>query len=283
MFALRVDVDCRYGLVHGVPNILELLRKNDLKASFYVVMGGETGLLELLASRRSGKTNEPLRGVKLPPLEIARILLFPKNFAEENVELLRRVRGEGHSLGVHAWKHREWTRALDLIDVRDRMRRCTEKYRELFGRKPEGFVAPGFKTNEKVLKALDDFGFRFAGDLDGDYAFHPAFRGKKFRHVQIPVTLKAASTAPLMEDYSLRGFSDEKVAAKTISDIKLKTENSKLATMYVHDLFEGAYKPRVLGEVLKYVARNEECATIEELGRKAGRLREVKEEEFFAP
>ena len=279
-FALRVDIDSRYGLLHGVPNIQDILRRLDLKASFYVVMGGETGIFELLRTRRSGKTNEPFKGVKLPAAEIARMLLLPRNFAEENVELLRSIKAQGHFLGVHGWKHREWTRALDLIDVRDRLGKCVEKYKELFGEAPTGFVGPGFKTDARVLQALDDFGFKYAGDLAGEEAFHPEYKGKRFNHVQVPITLRAANTSPLIEEFSLAGMSDDAVAKETIRHINLQSEKG-MASFYCHDIFEGTYKPKVLEEVLRYAKENLECTTMEEIGRKAQKSREVADSEFF--
>ena len=37
--ALRVDVDTRRGLSDGVPRLLELFRRLDVTASFFVTMG----------------------------------------------------------------------------------------------------------------------------------------------------------------------------------------------------------------------------------------------------
>lgn len=265
MFGFRIDIDSRYGLLHGVPRLLEVLRRQDIAASFFIPMGGESSVAELLRYR--GGERGAMGGVKLPKAELARMVLFPKNFAEENVELLRQILSEGHTLGVHGWKHRAWTRALERIDVGKHVLLATEKYEELFGKKPLSFAAPAFKSSRKVLDALEGNGYRVAGDLDGNDAFFPIVDGRKYSCCQVPVTLKQENTDPLIESFSLQGASDDAVAQKICGLVDGKEMQGSLATLYCHDFFEGVHKPHVVESVLAHVKKEGYAHnTMEEIG-----------------
>ncbi len=266
-FAFRVDIDSRYGLRYGVPNLLDMLRKTDIPAAFVVVMGGESGVVDLLRFR--GGKSGLAGGSSIPKSDMARMLLRPKNFAEENAELLERVMSEGHTLGVHAWKHRPWTRALEHIDVKKHMKMATDEYVHLFGKKPHHFVSPGFFVNGTVLEGLDELGYRFASDLPGERPFRPVWKGRKFRHVQVPITLKARDTSPLFEYYCRQGVPDELVADKVLGQVVERERKGKWSTVYAHDVFEGTFKPHVVERFLRGIKKEGiEVTTFEKLARK---------------
>ena len=66
-FCFRVDIDSAYGMRKGIPNILDLLRKLDMPASFFVVNGGETGLVNLLSGGKNvghGAPGHPWRSAQ---------------------------------------------------------------------------------------------------------------------------------------------------------------------------------------------------------------------------
>lgn len=257
-FALRIDIDTRKGLREGVPKLLDVLRRQGVQAAFYVVLGGESGMGELLSHRKafgagagkSGAWNSPL-----PLHERIRSALVPRNFAEENVEILHRIRDEGHSLGAHGFKHRRWTRSLESLDVREEFRLMDGEFRKLFGEPFTSFCAPGFRTDARVLSALDEFRVPFASDLEGARPFHPMMGGRKFSHVQVPITLKAPSTAPLIEHFSRSGLSDSLVVLRVLDSISETNSRGEISTMYLHDFFEGVYKPQVVEQILIGVRR----------------------------
>ncbi len=268
MFALRVDIDSRYGLIHGVPNILAILKDCGIKASFAVVMGGESGLADLLKYR--GGERGLMGGSKIPLTDRMRMAILPVNFAEEQKQVLEIIMKEGHSLGVHGWRHRPWTRALDSIDAMQHVKLATDKYRQLFGKQPAHFVSPGFKVSLKVLEALDENGYEFASDLPGEKPFIPQTEGKKFKCVQVPVTLKAEDTSPLTEYYAFQGIADDEIARKIADEVIQMENDGKLSTMYVHDVFEGSLHPALLRKVLEAVCDSGvELTTFEKLAEQA--------------
>ncbi len=274
MFALRVDIDSRYGLLHGVPNLLDALRKHDARASFYIPMGGESTPMELLQYR--GGQRGAMGGVKLPKAELLRMTLLPRNFAQENAAMLSDLMAQDHTLGVHGYKHRAWTRALDRIDVQRHVLLATAKYTELFGRRPASFASPAFNANESVLKALDSNGYAVASDLDGRAAFRPVVNGTAYGCVQVPITLKMPNTDPLIEAFSLQGLSDDAVAERVCGMIDGIEAEGGLATLYCHDFFEGVHKPHIISAILAHVKKQGyEESTLEAIGRETTAKRNV--------
>lgn len=254
MFCLRVDIDSRYGLKNGVPNILDALRASDITASFYIPMAGESSVLDLIKYR--GGARGAMGGVRLPKTEVLRMALFPKNFAAEGSGWLKdNVLAQGHELGCHAWKHRAWTRALSEINAGEHVANATRDYKTLFGAAPASFAAPAFNTNQAALEAIDANGYLAAGDLPGNKPFHPRLDGKTYRHVQVPVNLKAATTDPLIESYCATGLGDDAVVKRICDDIDAAEMKHDYAVMYCHDFFEGSVKPAILAAVLSHVKK----------------------------
>ncbi len=226
LLSLRIDIDSRKGLVEGVPKILDILKKNKQKASFYIPMGGESNIIELLKYRGGGYG----KGIAKHSLfEKLRMVLFPHNFAKVNKDILKRIIDEGHELGVHGWKHRPWTRGLDKIDINNHLKKSVKMYKNLFGASPNSFAAPGFNTNKDYLKALDNNGFKIASDLDGKEPFHP----KNCSHVQVPITIRNGIN-PLIESLMIDNINDSQALEILTKEIKDKD----LATIYIHAEYE---------------------------------------------
>jgi len=56
-FTLRIDLESDKGIKEGVPRLLDLLKKYNIKASFYISMGGESNIFEILKYRNNLKTS----------------------------------------------------------------------------------------------------------------------------------------------------------------------------------------------------------------------------------
>jgi peptidoglycan/xylan/chitin deacetylase (PgdA/CDA1 family) len=250
----------------GVPVLQDILRRCDINASFFIPTGGESSIFEL--AKFSGGGKAMAAGVSLPKHELARMVAFPKNYFLENIQALKDMQAHGHTVGVHGFKHRAWTRGLDRIDVLEQVSLATQQYMKSMGRPPVSFAAPGFMANSSVLTALDSCGYRAAGDLDYPEAFYPVVNGVSFKCAQVPVTLKAPTTQPLFEYYCQKGLSDSQVVKQICSDIDRLAGSEKLATLYCHDYFEGTLKPLLVDEVLSHVKKQGyQTATIEEIAR----------------
>ena len=243
VFSLRIDLESDKGIREGVPKILALLKEFDVKASFYVTMGGESNILELLKYRKKlpGKRKVSVfsRG------EILRMILFPKDFVTENKKILQRILAEGHELGIHGWKHREWTRGLEQLNVRKAIRKAIKKYIKLFGKKPQSFCAPAFRMNQEVVNTLSSGGIEVISDFEGDSP------KKVDGLINVPITLRGEGNTPIIEYYVGEGYSDKEIFEKIVVGIK----KSDYASMYIHGLFECREKIGLLKELFKWLKK----------------------------
>lgn len=245
-FTLRVDLESEKGIKLGLPKLLDLLKKYEIKASFYLTMGGESNLTEIIKYRNKLKSSGE-RSIKIWSInDKIRMALFPKDFVKDNILVLRRILEEGHELGIHGWKHREWTRGLDKINIKDRIMKAKNKYHDLFGANPISFCSPGFNTNEKVLKVLDDAGINFISDFQD--------KGVKeyFKIKNVPMTILGENRTPIIEFLVGKGKNDQEIL-KIIKEMMGKEE---ICSFYIHDLYEARFKIPLLEEIFKYVKEN---------------------------
>jgi undecaprenyl phosphate-alpha-L-ara4FN deformylase len=246
IFTLRVDLESDKGIKLGLPKLLDLLKEYNLKASFYLVMGGESNIFELLRYRAPLKSSME-RTINLwSTKEKLRMVLIPKDFVKENIEVLKRIIKEGHELGLHGWKHREWTRGLDSIDINKKVLNAKTKYENIFRREPISFASPGFNTNEKVLKILNKEEIKFISD----------FEGKKVKNYgkikNIPITINGERKTPIIEFLVGEKKNDEEI----FNEIIKRTKKEQIFSFYIHDLFEARFKLRLLEKIFQYVKKS---------------------------
>lgn len=245
-FTLRVDLESDKGIKKGLPKLLNLLRKYDVKASFYLVMGGESNILEIIKYR--GKmTHSNERKIKIWSfVDKIRMVLLPKDFVKPNLKILQRILEEGHELGIHGWKHRAWTRGLERINTESHILKAKKKYYNLFGKQPISFAAPGFNTNKKVLDVLEKNGIKFISDFEGEKS---AYYGKI---KNVPITILGKDKMPVIEYLTSLGKKDDEI----LKIIKEEIKERKIASFYIHGLFEARFKLNLLEDVFKFVKKN---------------------------
>jgi len=244
-FTLRVDLESDKGIQFGVPKLLNLLKKYNLKASFYIPMGGESNIFELLSNRIKIKSAGE-RNIKIFSLfEKLRMVFFPKDFVKSNLIILKKILEEGHELGIHGWKHREWTRGLEKIDVEKRILMAKIKYIKLFNKKPISFASPGFNINNKVIKSLEKLNFLFISD----------FQGKNITKIEnltnFPITITGENKTPIIEYLVGKRKKDVEI----LEYIQKESKKQEIFSFYIHGLFEARFKLNLLEEIFKFVKK----------------------------
>ena len=169
ILGLKIDVDTYQGMRRGVPRLLNMLRENDLRATFYLSIGPDASgraILQMLKNpsflKKMVRTRAAslygfrtaLYGTLLPSPKIA--LSFP--------ELVRRILAEGHEAQFHAWDHRRWQDELAVRPegwVRDWFRRGIDGFQSLTGKRPTSFGAPAWLIDDRVLSIVRDFRFDY--------------------------------------------------------------------------------------------------------------------------
>ncbi len=242
-FTLRIDLESDKGIREGVPRILDLLKKHKVKASFYISMGGESNLFEILKYRNKLKSSGE-RKIRIWKFkDKLRMILFPKDFVKDNKEILKRIIDEGHELGVHAWKHREWTRGLEKINIKNTIEKSIKKYKKIFNKNPISFASPGFNVNNEILEFLEKNNIKFISDLPGE---NPKIYGKI---KNIPMTILGKNKTPIIEYLVSNRKKDEDI----LEIIKNDIEKKDLASFYIHGMFEARFKIKLLNEILRFI------------------------------
>jgi undecaprenyl phosphate-alpha-L-ara4FN deformylase len=216
--ALKIDVDTHQGLEQGVPRLASMLEREGVAASFYITMGPDnSGRAILRVFRNRGflskmfrtkavsmyGTRTILSGTLLPSRPIA--LSFP--------EVIRDLRARGFELGVHGYDHVRWQDHLDQIGedgVRKELGDAFEVYRAILGEASRSFAAPGWRTNNAALVALDAMGLDYRSDTRGVAPYRCVVEGRVLATPEIPTTLptldEVMGRPDLPDDGAVRQF-----------------------------------------------------------------------------
>lgn len=193
---LRIDVDTFRGTAKGVPMLCEILRKHDVRGTFYFSVGPDNMgrhlwrllkpafLIKMLRTNAAGLYGPEivLMGTAWPGLRIGKFLAKPIRAAAE----------AGHEIGFHAWDHHRAQAKIDRMsraELFEELSRGITELERITGKKPLTSATPGWRTNEALLLEKLKFGFEYNSDCRGEHPFYPVVGGKKLGQLQIPVTL----------------------------------------------------------------------------------------------
>jgi len=281
-FAFRLDVDSLICLEQGIPNLLRLGERHGVRFTFFVNMGRSFSwrhtIADVLRRRRkeehlTGPANAP-KPYKLPATRklgrggTFRTVLFNPRLGRRYRPALDLLHREGHELGLHggsdhpAWQYR--LEALGADGLERLFRPAFEEFRDRYGH-PRGFASPGFRYNEAVLDLLDNEGFEYASDMDGEVPFRPERRngGSLHSHFQVPVNVIGERRVPVIEQGLARGHSDARIARDAVDRIRAR----RFAHMYGHPYVEGVHTGP-LAAILSEVAGDYDVVTVGEYLRR---------------
>ena len=166
---LKIDVDTYIGMKRGVPRLLSILSRFGIQATFYLSMGPDASgraILQLVKKprflKKMLKTNAgglygmktALYGTLLPSPMIA--LSFP--------DLVEQIISAGHEVEFHAWDHRRWQDELYKRSnewIEDWFDKGISAYRKMVRQEPSSFGAPAWLIDDRVLKILGKYNFRY--------------------------------------------------------------------------------------------------------------------------
>ncbi len=240
---LRVDVCTYRGLRHGVPGVLEVLKRTGARATFFVTFGPDASGLALfkmldpsfarnVLRANPGKTygwQTAFYGTLLPAPRVGSGL----------PHLVRRIRDEGHEVGMHGWDHRRWQDSLPRIRG-ERLRReftlMIRAYERAVGSSPVSFSAPAWRVSKDLLRLEEEAGLAFAADARGPRPFLARFEGQDFRVPQLPISL------PTLDESLLRGttegFVEETLALAERQDYACFAAHAETEGLFYRDAFE---------------------------------------------
>lgn len=194
--ALKIDVDTLRGTLEGVPTLLRLLDRHQLRATFLFSLGPDhTGRALkrvfrpgfLAKVQRTSVTSHYglktlLYGTLLPGPDIGKRAAAP----------MRDAHRAGHETGVHTWDHILWQDSVARKDAdwtRRQLQLAIDRYGEIFGTPPRVHGAAGWQMNDAAYALEQELGITLASDGRGAHPFLPVVQGRPLTVPQLPTTL----------------------------------------------------------------------------------------------
>jgi undecaprenyl phosphate-alpha-L-ara4FN deformylase len=266
---LRVDVDTLRGTRIGVPNLIELLARSKIQASFFFSIGPDNMGRHLWRLMRPAFLVKMLRtrAASLYGWDILiRGTLWPGPvIGKRSPGPIRLAADQGHEVGLHAWDHHRWQTQVEKMNQQsliDQVQRGFDLLGYILNRHPDCFAAPAWRTAPEVLQTLEQFPFRYHSDCRGHSLFRPMVEGRRLNHVQVPTTLPTYDeiigikcTPDKYNDYLLDAIRSDRLNVLTIH---AEVEGISCIALF-RDFLEKAKQRNItfqpLGNILKHTEK----------------------------
>ncbi|MCX8072041.1 MAG: polysaccharide deacetylase family protein [Candidatus Binatia bacterium] len=181
---------------NGVPNLLRLFDRLNVRVSFFVAVGPDRsgrairrlfrpGFLDKMWRTRAISTygwRTLLYGTLLPSPHIGR----------RCAGLLREIVAAGHELAAHGYDHVRWQDCLASLtraDIADELRWAWQTIGDATGAEPRAFGAPGWQCTEESLRCEEARGLLYRSDTRGSVPYYIVLNGQMLPTLEIPTTL----------------------------------------------------------------------------------------------
>ncbi|HEY3786827.1 MAG TPA: polysaccharide deacetylase family protein [Steroidobacteraceae bacterium] len=193
---LKIDVDTDRGTLEGIPRLVSLFERLDVRATFLFSLGpDQTGRALRRVFRRGflGKVRRTsvLKHYGLRTLLYGTLLPGP-HIGRRRAGLMRDVAKSGFEVGVHTYNHAKWQDGAAKAPeawTRRELTLARDEFTEIFGRPPLVHGAAGWQVNQHVPELERQLGFRYASDARGVGPFMPVVNGVPAGIPQFPTTL----------------------------------------------------------------------------------------------
>ncbi|MGA9574774.1 MAG: polysaccharide deacetylase family protein [Lysobacterales bacterium] len=194
--ALKVDVDTFLGTLNGVPELLGLFARFDVKATFLFSVGPDNTGRAIRRVFRKGFLQKVGRTSVVSHYGLRTLMngvLKPgPHIGKRAGYIMRQVAAAGHEVGIHCYDHVRWqdfVAARDLEWTRLEMNRALVAFREAVQTEPQTIGAAGWQINRFVIALEEQLGFGYASDVRGREPFFPLMEGESSDCIQLPTTL----------------------------------------------------------------------------------------------
>jgi undecaprenyl phosphate-alpha-L-ara4FN deformylase len=194
--ALKVDVDTYRGTLVGVPQLVDILRRNAAGATFLFSLGPDHTGRAIKRAFRPGFMNKVGRTsvvshYGLLTLMYGTVLPGP-DIGRRGADIMRGVAEAGFETGIHCWDHVKWQDGVEKADAAwttAEMKKAVARYQKTFNTAPLCHGAAGWQMNAYALRLTQSLGFAWSSDTRGTAPFLPVWNGELIRCPQVPTTL----------------------------------------------------------------------------------------------
>ncbi|GAD00104.1 4-deoxy-4-formamido-L-arabinose-phosphoundecaprenol deformylase [Agarivorans albus] len=189
---LRIDVDTFRGTRLGVPKLLDIFQRHNIKSSFFFTVGPDNMGRHIWRLLRPAFLKKMLRS-KAASLYgwdiIFRGTFWPGPvIGKKLASVIKDTDQAGHEIGLHAWDHHKWqmkTDSMSQAELGKEIRKGYQLLEEITGKDVQCSAVAGWRCTETTLDEKEAFPFRYNSDCRGESIFVP----KPGMAPQIPVTL----------------------------------------------------------------------------------------------
>jgi undecaprenyl phosphate-alpha-L-ara4FN deformylase len=195
--ALKIDVDTHQGLGAGVPRLKRVLADHGITATFFIAMGPDnSGRAAMRMFRNPGFIGKMrrTRAVSMygPRTILSGTILPARPIALAYPQIIRDLLRSGHEVGVHGYDHVRWQDHIDELGnagIRAEIDDGFEVYRAIAAETGTSFAAPGWRTSDTALSALDSRQLHYRSDTRGRFPYRCKVGDQVFVTPEIPTTL----------------------------------------------------------------------------------------------
>ena len=232
--ALKVDVDTLRGTREGVPNLVELLRKHGVFATFLFSLGPDHTGRAIKRVFRRGFMDKVQRTSVVKHYGVRTLLygtvLPGPDIGRRAGDVMRAVRDTGHETGIHCYDHVRWQDGVGAADAEwteRQMALACKRYTDIFKEPPHTHGAAGWQMNADALRLTQRLGFDYCSDGRGRYPHLPVWRAELVRCPQFPTTLPT-----LDELIGADGVTEDNVAARLLEATATPVETGHVFTLH---------------------------------------------------
>jgi len=252
--SFRFDIDTITGIEYGLSPLLKLAKEFGIHFSFFINMGKSFNMRSFVYRiKNHQKTitddDKPCKQrllKRLGTVGLLKTVLFNPRLGLTYRNEIMRIIEEGHELGLHGGhSHPLWQyklKDMSMDEIRISVEWAVKKAQDIYNINPCGFAAPGFATDSRVEKVLEELGFCYTGDIMSGLP-------RKSSHSSlflIPANLIGPKGVPIIEHLSCAGYSEK----ETVNLIWKRMEKMPFVGLYGHPVFEGR-KINILTDLIK--------------------------------
>ena len=266
--AFRFDIDTHKCMRSGVPSLLELANKYEVRFTFYANLGRAVSRQDQVMERLHLGASEPSD----TNAQVSSLTAFRKLGLQDYLiagllnpslgrygAMLRHLADSNHELGLHGGRnHEQWSRhsgTWDLSKVRMEIQWSLARLRGWVPKfMPYGFSSPSWTHPPGLTTVLADLGFRYCADLHGSITSEVAL-GPTDSRILLPRTDIAGEPGGvgILEASTRRGLNPED-SVQAIAEAICQSKQD-VAIAYDHPYFAGVEALPLLERLIEVLIR----------------------------